>query len=117
MGYGSLYKLFRVPYYWGGVADLGKRLAIVIAAVFVSDRQLVQIGLLLAVFLAALVVVRSYRPYYFPLYNMLDFRLTLILIMLLLLGGASHAERNAGGSLDTIILVGVVGVLVVLVVV
>merc|ERR1711991_965781 len=112
--YGSLYKLFRVPYFWGGVADLGKRLAIVIAAVFVSEHQLVQIGLLLAVFLTALVVVNRLRPYYFPLYNTLDFRLTLILIVLLLLGGASHAERGTAGSSDTAILVGVILVLVVL---
>merc|ERR1711991_809652 len=112
--YGSLYKLFRVPYYLGGVADLGKRLAIVIAAVFVSERQLVQIGLLLAVFLASSYIVKSLHPYYFPLYNMLDFRLTLILIVLLLLGGASHAERGTAGSSDTAILVGVILVLIVL---
>merc|ERR1711916_266482 len=84
--YGSLYKLFRVPYFWGGVADLGKRLAIVIAAVFVSEHQLIQIGLLLSVFLASSYVINRLQPYYFPLYNMLDFRLTLILIVLLLLG-------------------------------
>merc|ERR1712065_129744 len=112
--YGSLYKLFRVPYFWGGVADLGKRLAIVVAAVFVSEHQLIQIGLLLAVFLTALVVVNRLQPYYFPLYNMLDFRLTLILIVLLLLGGASHAERGTAGSSDTAILVGVILVLIVL---
>merc|ERR1712065_129463 len=103
--YGSLYKLFRVPYYLGGVADLGKRLAIVVAAVFVSDRQLVQIGLLLAIFLATSYTVRSLKPYYFPLYNTVDFRLTLILIVLLLLGGASHAQRNNLGSSDTPIFV------------
>merc|ERR1712065_23971 len=112
--YGSLYKLFRVPYYLGGVADLGKRLAIVIAAVFVSDRQLVQLALLLSVFLASSYVINRLQPYYFPLYNMLDFRLTLILIVLLLLGGASHAERGTAGSSDTAILVGVILVLVVL---
>ena len=115
--YGSLYKLYRVPYYWGGVADLGKRLAIVVAAVFVSDHQLVQIGLLLAVFLASSYAVNRLRPYYFPLYNTLDFRLTLILIVLLLLGVASNSERNTAGSSDTVILVGVIIVLVALAVV
>merc|ERR1711916_246683 len=79
-----------------------------------SEHQLIQIGLLLAVFLTALVVVNRLQPYYFPLYNMLDFRLTLILIVLLLLGGASHAERGTAGSSDTAILVGVILVLVVL---
>merc|ERR1711916_73261 len=111
---GSLYKLFRIPYFWGGVADLGKRLAIVVAAVFVSDRQLVQIGLLLAIFLATSYTVRSLKPYYFPLCNTVDFRLTLILIVLLLLGGASHAQRNNLGSSDTPIFVGVILALIVL---
>merc|ERR1711916_221603 len=114
--YGMVYKLYRLPYYWGGVADLGKRLAIVVAAVFVSDHQLVLIGLLLAVFLSALVVVNRFNPYYFPLYNDIDFRLSLILIILLL-GGASHAERNTAGSSDTAILVGVILLLIGLVVV
>merc|ERR1711916_240588 len=81
---GSLYKLYRIPYFWGGVADLGKRLAIVVAAVFVSDRQLVQIGLLLAIFLATSYTVRSLKPYYFPLYNTVDFRLTLIFVGVIL---------------------------------
>merc|ERR1711991_635626 len=51
--FGGLYKLYRIPYFWGGVADLGKRLAIVVAAVFVSDHQLLLIALLLSVFLAS----------------------------------------------------------------
>ena len=116
-GYGSLYKLYRVAYWWGGVADLGKRLAIVVAAVFVSDHQLVQIGLLLAVFLSAAFAIKAYQPYYFPLYNALDFRLTLVLIVLLLLGGASNSERNTDGSSDTPILIGVLLTLAILAVV
>merc|ERR1711916_369897 len=59
-------------------------------------------------------LVKQLQPYYFPLYNMLDFRLTLILIVLLLLGGASHAERGTAGSSDTAIFVGVILVLIVL---
>ena len=109
--YGGLYRLYRVPYYWGGVAELGKRLAVVVAAVFVSEYQLIQIGLLLAIFLGASYVVARLRPYYFVLYNVVDFRLTLILVVLLCLGGASYAEDGAS---EVLILVGVVSVLVVL---
>merc|ERR1711916_97744 len=47
--YGALYRLYRLPYFWGGVADLGKRLGIVVAAIFASEHVLVQIGLLLAI--------------------------------------------------------------------
>ena len=35
--YGRKHKLYRIPYFWGGVADLGKRLFIILAATFVSD--------------------------------------------------------------------------------
>ena len=93
--YGSIYKLYRLPYYLAGVADLGKRLAIVVAAVFVSERQILQIGLLLATFVTSLVFLASASPYYYPLYNQLDKRLTLVLIVILLLGGASYAQRNS----------------------
>ena len=72
-----------------------------------------QIGLLLGVFLSSLVVVARARPYYFPLYNALDVRLTVVLVLLLLLGGASHAERNTAGASDTVVFVGVVLVLIV----
>ena len=113
--YGGLYKLYRVPYYWGGVAELGKRLGVVVAAVFVSDHQLVLIGVLLAIFLSSSYLVSRWRPYFFPMYNQLDFRLTSVLVVLLLLGGASYAERNTpGSSAETPIFVGVVVVLFVL---
>ena len=111
--YGALYRLYRVPYFGGGVADLAKRLSIVLASVFVSEHVLALLGLLLMVFLASSYAVNSLHPYYYPLYNTLDFRLSLVLIVLLLLGGGSYAERNTQGSMDTVFLVGIVLTLVV----
>ena len=106
--YGALYRLYRIPYFWGGVADLAKRLSIVLVAVFVSEHVLTQLALLLAVFLASIVAVTKLQPFYYPLYNDLEFRLTLILIVLLLLGVGSYAERNTEGSTDTAFLVGII---------
>ena len=65
-------------------------------------------------FLVPSYVVNRSRPYYFPLYNVRDFRLTLILVVLLLLGVASYAERNTAGPSDTTIFVCLVLVVVVL---
>ena len=113
--YGMVYKLYRLPYYWGGVADLGKRLAIVVAAVFVSDHVLAQIGVMLAVILGSALLVVHLKPYFYPLYNSLDLRLMLVLVVVLLLGAASHAERDTAGSSDTVILSGVIIVVLVLV--
>ncbi|KNC47623.1 uncharacterized protein AMSG_11725 [Thecamonas trahens ATCC 50062] len=96
--YGGLYRLFRAPYWFGGVADLCKRLAVVVAAVFVSDSQVLQVALLFAVLLMWLVGVARWRPYYFPLYNTIDMQLTLALLFVLLLGLASYAERNSSSS-------------------
>ena len=106
--YGALYRLYRIPYFWGGVADLAKRLSIVLVAVFVSEHVLTQLALLLAVFLASIVAVTKLQPFYYPLYNDLEFRLTLILVVLLLLGVGSYAERNTEGSTDTAFLVGII---------
>ena len=113
--YGTLYNLYRVPFYWAGVAELGKRLLIVVVFTFVSESVLPQIGLLLSIFLSSSFLVHKAQPYFYPLYNNLDFRLTLILIVLLCLGGAAHSERNTSGSSDTVILIGIILTLLVFV--
>ncbi|KNC51918.1 TKL protein kinase [Thecamonas trahens ATCC 50062] len=113
--YGALYRLYRLPYYWTGVAELGKRLAIVLAGVFLTEYQLAQIALLLVVLLTAAVAVRAHQPYYFPLYNKLEFRLNLVLVCVVLLGSGSYAERHNSDS--EVMFVGLVLALVVLVVV
>ena len=112
--FGTLYALYRLPFYWGGVAELGKRLAIVLVAVFGSSSVLIQIGLLLAVVLGGTLAVARFQPYYYPLYNVVDVRLSLILVVVLLLGGAAYADRASSDS-DTFFLVAVILVLVVLV--
>ncbi|KNC48377.1 uncharacterized protein AMSG_04825 [Thecamonas trahens ATCC 50062] len=105
--YGALYRLFRIPYYWVGVADLGKRLALVVAAVFFSGRQLVQSGLMVVVLLSYAFFVLRYKPYFYPLYNEVDFQLTLMLVVFLLLGVGSYAEREAQSGTGDLFFVGV----------
>ena len=91
--YGDLYKLFRVSYYWGGVADLIKGLSIVTVAVFVAN-QVLLIGFLIAIVVSALLFVATRRPYYFDVYNNVQFRLLLALLAILCAGGGSYAEKT-----------------------
>ena len=103
--FGGLYKLFRVSYYWGGMADLGKRLAIVLTSVFLSEVQLVQLGLLMAILLVWVYLVVKTQPYYFRLYNEADVRLTYVIVVMVGVSSASYAERANDGASQTGILV------------
>ncbi|KNC54040.1 uncharacterized protein AMSG_09702 [Thecamonas trahens ATCC 50062] len=90
---GPLYRLYRSVFYLGEVGNLGKRLGLVVTATFFSDSQMVQIGLMLAIFLAWTGMVLRVRPYYHPLYNTVDVYLNTILIAILILGTGAYAER------------------------
>ena len=92
--YGPLYRLYRRAYYWGGVADLGRRLGLVSVAVFFSSSQLVLIGLMVLIVSMSTLLVLRYQPYYFPILNALDVRLSTVLFGLLLVGAGSYAERQ-----------------------
>jgi hypothetical protein len=105
--FGSLYRNFRRDYYWAEVANLSKRLLIVVTALFFSNQQLVQISVFLTIFIASLAVVLKYEPYYVPLYNGVEVRLTVCLLVLLLLGTGSYAERASTAS-NTFFVVGTV---------
>ncbi|KNC47556.1 uncharacterized protein AMSG_02581 [Thecamonas trahens ATCC 50062] len=115
--FGSLYLRYRLPYYWGGVAELGKRLALVVVAVFASDHVFVLIVLLFGILIGSSGFVIRKQPYYFPLYNKLDARLTAVLLFLVLVGTGSYAERGAGAVSDAAFLVLVIAALVALVVI
>ncbi|KNC53961.1 uncharacterized protein AMSG_09607 [Thecamonas trahens ATCC 50062] len=109
--FGTLYRLYRKAYYWGEVANLVKRLVIVILAVFFSSRQLLQISLMLALLTTSLVVVSRYEPYYFPLYNAVDTRLSVMLIIILMIGTGSYAERDAASSDSTFFVLTLVAII------
>ncbi|KNC46117.1 uncharacterized protein AMSG_00235 [Thecamonas trahens ATCC 50062] len=94
--FGSLYRNFRRHHYYGEVLSLCKRLAIVVVTTFLSRQQLVQIALLFGIFVAALYFVGTRQPYYFPLYNDLDVRLSVVLCAILLIGTGAYAERSSG---------------------
>ncbi|KNC49899.1 uncharacterized protein AMSG_06199 [Thecamonas trahens ATCC 50062] len=111
---GGLYRLYRRKMYGYGVMDLGKRLALVVIALFFSSSQLLLIAMLMAVLTGALLVVVTQEPYYIPMYNALEAKLTLVLMCVVLIGAGSYAERSSA-SLDTAFLV--VTVLAVLVLV
>ena len=111
--FGSLYRNFRRDYYWGEIANLVKRLGIVTIATFFSRHQLVQIGSLLTIFIASALFVNSRRPYYVPLYNAIDVRLTVVLIAVLLVGAGSYAERTSSSS-QTFFFVATIGVVAML---
>ncbi|KNC48331.1 uncharacterized protein AMSG_04563 [Thecamonas trahens ATCC 50062] len=110
--YGALYKLYRVPYYWGGVAELVRRLAIVVAAVFVSAHILPLIASLIVIFTISALTVARTEPYFYPLYNSVEFQLNVVLMVVLFLGAASYAERNVEGGGSDAIFVGVVLIVV-----
>lgn len=100
--YGSLYKLFLTTYYWAGIADIGKRLLIVCVATFFSEHVLWQICLLYVLLSGSSYFVFAVQPYFFPLYNVLEFRLSIVTLGILSLGTASYAERNTNSSSTTV---------------
>ena len=113
--FGILYRLFTHRAYWGEVGNLGRRLCIVVAAVFLSQRQILQIALLVITLLSSLVFLLTKRPYYYPLYNQVDAALTTLLTALAFFGGASHAERSQSASTTTTVFVVLIVVSIVII--
>ena len=103
--YGAIYKLFRVPFWWCGVAELCRRLAIVGVALFVSTHVTLQIGLFMALFLPSLAFLLARRPYFYPLYNSVDAALSFLLFVILVLGSVSHGERGRDSSVSDVVFV------------
>eukprot|EP00300_Choanocystis_sp_HF-7_P038671 c55876_g1_i1.p1 GENE.c55876_g1_i1~~c55876_g1_i1.p1 ORF type:complete len:577 (+),score=91.15 c55876_g1_i1:33-1733(+) len=96
--YGSLYKLVRRPMFLLPVALLGKKLAIAICSLFLSQRQEYQIALLLFIVLGGGMAQSKLMPYYFPLYERLDFSFTIMLSVLLICGMIAFSSRGEGAS-------------------
>ncbi|KNC55282.1 uncharacterized protein AMSG_10922 [Thecamonas trahens ATCC 50062] len=96
--FGSLYRNWRRAYYWGEIANLFKRLAIVVITTMFSKHQLVLIGMLLLILGSSVYIFVRIRPYYVPLYNEVETRLSIAVIAILLLGSASYAERTSSAS-------------------
>merc|ERR1711991_69702 len=59
------------------------------------------IGLFFALLLGGIVFILSYRRYYGHLHNVLDTRLSLVLLVILLIGAGSYAERDSSDVWDT----------------
>ncbi|KNC46409.1 uncharacterized protein AMSG_02864 [Thecamonas trahens ATCC 50062] len=103
---GTLYRLYRLPYYWVGIAELCRRLILVIVTLFFSSLPLGQFALLVVVFVGSLGFVASNRPFYFPLYDETEVRISAALLSLLFMGMASYAERSTSGGSETFLYVG-----------
>lgn len=100
--FGTLYRNWRRAYYWGEVANLGKRLTVVAAATFLSRHQVIQILIIVIVLGFSLGFVLKYQPYYVPAYNDVEVRLTACVVAIFLVGAGSYAERGSS-SIDTFI--------------
>ena len=111
--FGSLYRNFRRDFFLGEMLSLAKRLFIVVVAMFLSQHQVIQLGMILVLLGGWVVFLKQSLPYFIPLYNGVDTRLTLCLISILMLGAGSYAERQSASS-ATFLLVCVVVALVVL---
>ena len=113
--YGSLYRIYRIPFYWGGVAELGKRLILVVAATFLVDLPLVQVGVMLVVVLWSAFATKSMSIHYFPLYDDIAARLSLSTAAFLGMGVSFYAERRRSDGPPPVLFASVVVALVVLV--
>ena len=73
--FGPIFSLYRTRYFYFGLVDLGKRLAIVVVALFVSDTPELLLSLLLGLFLVSTFGTAMMKPYFSPIYTSLDVRL------------------------------------------
>jgi len=100
---GGLYSLFRKPYYYLEVVNLMRRLAVVAASLFLATEPLLLLGTLAALFATLMVFFARARPHYYPLYTQAEFRLSVALTLILLLGGAAYAETGENSTAITIL--------------
>ena len=96
--FGSVYRMWRHDWWWGEVAQLGKRLLIVLTALFLSKHPLLQIVIFIAIFVSALSITLHSKPMFLPFFNMMDARLTGCTLAVLLVGMASYSNREHGKS-------------------
>ena len=102
--FGALYRNWRRAFYWGEVANLVRRLLIVAAATFLSRHQTAQILIVLGILVSSLAALLRHQPFYVPLYNGIEARLTSCVIAIFLIGAASYSERYST-STDTFLFV------------
>ncbi|KNC48431.1 uncharacterized protein AMSG_04878 [Thecamonas trahens ATCC 50062] len=90
--YGSIYRLYRVRFYYFELVQLFKRLVVVFCSLFVSNHQTWLVALLLAVFLTSAFAQLRYEPYYHPIYNTLEIQLNVIISVVVMLGFVFYAD-------------------------
>ena len=100
---GGLYSLFRKPYYYLEVVNLMRRLAVVAASLFLATEPLLLLGTLAGLFGTLMVFFARARPHFFPLYTQAEFRLSVALTLILLLGGAAYAETGENSAAITVL--------------
>ena len=106
--FGPLYKVYRTSQVYMGVVDIVKRLVVVLVAIFASRSQITQIIALFGVILGSVVYRKSVGGvFFFPLLNRVSFLLDTIVLVVLMVGVTSYAERSNDGS-DRFVLVVVI---------
>lgn len=96
--YGPLYKLFRHPFFFYPLVVLGKKLCLALCSLFLSRLPSFQLAGMQCVILIFGSLGSKYLPYYYPLYNVLDQVMTVLLFVLLLGGVLSFASVDVNGT-------------------
>ena len=99
---GSLYKLYRLEYWWAELLALGQRLAVVLVSIVLAGQPLLQIGGLIACLAVVMVARARLQPYYFELYNRADLAINACVASVLLVGAGTYARSGAAASDDSL---------------
>ncbi|KNC54530.1 uncharacterized protein AMSG_10376 [Thecamonas trahens ATCC 50062] len=91
--YGTIFMLYRRPLFFYELILLGKRLLVVVVALFFSSQLLVQISILLFIFQLSMLAQLKLRPYYREVYNALETRLNVAVSFLLLFGLCFYVDK------------------------
>ena len=103
--YGGLYRHFRVRYAFVSILVLLKSLSAVTITLFFSRVQIVQLSMLLLVFASWAVFTSRFRPFFEPLYNVLEIQLTGCMIAIITLGNAFYIDAFPNAGVRTLFVV------------
>ncbi|KNC52447.1 uncharacterized protein AMSG_08429 [Thecamonas trahens ATCC 50062] len=91
--YGPIYLQYRSAYFWFEVAQLVKRLMIVCVALFFSRIEVWLFGGLFVIFLSYRTFQLKHAPFFFPVHNTLEARLSAAIVVLLTCGVLFWANK------------------------
>merc|ERR1711916_293592 len=110
---GPVYKKYRGYTYMFEVVQMGKRLAIAFASLFLSHTPALQLVTLLSLLGVFSVVLSRTSPYFLPLYNRLEIQLNVVLIAILSYGFVFLSGSLTSDGTRTFVIVLVIATVVV----